>query len=112
MPRIKTAHKNRGVVDVASGDSWEETIDDEYARVTGIDLVGDVERDVYIISEGNKHALFNGNVRGQGDLPIHAEVSHGDKLKIDYKGTAEVSDVWLVRTDRPLEQRIGVELGE
>lgn len=111
MVRVLTDHRTQGKTSVASGDTWSFTVTDDYRRLVEVDLVGDVERDIYVKSkDGVKFQLFGNNITGEGDIDVEAELFHDDEVHIDYKGSATVSDVVLLRRDRPIGHRIEAAL--
>ena len=110
MPVFRTQHKTDGKQSVTPGDSYVYTVDDSYRRLTGVDLVGDVEREIYVkTKESNKIGLFGDagkTISGEGDIDCEVELARGDEVHIDYLGSADVSDVLKIRTDRPLQYRM------
>jgi hypothetical protein len=110
MVHFRTQHATQGETSVAAGDEWRYLVEDAYRRLVAVDLVGDVERDMYVRSEDNvKYNLFGqggDTISGEGDLEVEVELVQGDEVVIEYQGTADVSDVLLLRTDRPMQYRL------
>jgi len=110
MPVFRTQHKTDGKQSVTSGDSYVYSVDDSYRRLTGVDLVGDVEREIYVhTKDDNKIGLFGDagkTISGEGDIDCEVELTKDDEVHIDYFGSADVSDVLKIRTDRPLQYRM------
>lgn len=110
MVTFRTQHVTDGVTDVTASDSWTHTVEDGYRRLVRVDLVGDVEREIYALSKDDvKYNLFgdgSDTVDGEGDLEVEVELEKDDELVIDYQGSGQVSDVFLLRTDRPLGYRV------
>lgn len=106
MVSFRTQHATDGVVSVSAGDTWRHTIEDDYRRVTRLDIVGDVERTVYIESkDDSRHYVFGDGdktIRGQGDMPVDVDVRQGDALVIEYEEAGTVSDVWHLDRYPPL----------
>jgi len=110
MVHFRTQHATQGDTSVAAGDDWRYLVEDEYRRLVKVDLVGDVEREIYVRSEDDvKYNLFgqgDDTVSGEGDLEVEVELTQGDEVWIEYQGSADVSDVLLLRTDRPMQYRL------
>lgn len=108
---FRSQPQTQGVTSVTSADSWTYTVEDSYRRLVGFDFVGDVERAVYVDSrDGSRNEVFGGNISGEGDTLseyIEIELEKDDEIVIDYQGSATVSDVAFLRTDRPLRYRVG-----
>lgn len=113
MVHFRTQHQTEGEQSVSAGDVDEYEVEDEYRRVVGIDLVGDVEREVYVDSkDGSRFDVFGSTIRGQGDVELAIELEKGDTLGIEYLEAGTVSDVWLIRTDPPMPEQVAHRLAE
>jgi len=110
MVYFRTQHATEGDTNVSPGDVWRYLVEDDYRRLVGVDLVGDVEREIYVRSRDSvKYNLFGqggDTISGEGDLELEVELSKGDEVVIDYQGSGDVSDVLLLRTDRPMQYRL------
>jgi len=110
MPIFRTQHKTEGTTTVAAGDSYSYVVEDAYRRLIGVDLVGDVEREISVVTdENNQIGLFGDagkTIAGEGDIDCEVELSQGDTVKIEYQDAGEVSDILRIRTDRPLNYRV------
>jgi hypothetical protein len=110
MVNFRTQHATQGETSVAAGDEWTFLVEDDYRRLRKVDLVGDVAREIYVRSGDQvKFNLFgtgSDTVSGEGDLEVEVELAQGDEVVIEYQGSADVSDVLLLRTDRPIQYRL------
>lgn len=108
MVSFRTQHATDGVTDVSAGDTYRHEITDDYRRVTRLDIVGDVERTVYIESkDDSRYYVFGGtgaSIRGQGDMPVDVDLEKGDELVIEYEEAGTVSDVWHLDRFPPLRE--------
>ena len=110
MIASRTRHQASGETSVSAGDTWSVEIGDEYRRVVGVDLAGDVERKLRVEHDGQRFNVVSGGVSGEGDFELDIELEKGDNLVIEYEDSGTVSDMWLIRTDPPLHVRLAEQL--
>ena len=115
MATFRTDFRTDGPQTVEAGDEYKETVQDGYRHLYGLDLYGDVERDVYVLDDsGSKRSIFGGRVLGETGIPLELDidVESGDTLVIAYHDSGTVSDVWLMSKLAPLGRRARQEVRE